>query len=226
MKKCAVCLIVAGTLCAASAGAADQSAHLQQVLRQLASEKQQLNAQIEQLQKDNTELKSKNSKLEAKTKSLEQREDKMTKANDAASERIYQYNDRLKEALTKLRETVIELRKAETTLGAQNEQLNACMRLNVQLYNSGKDMLVKYEEKGVWDALAQSEPVTGLKQVEIENLIEDYRYKIEGLTVSKQTEKQILDAGQAATSAVRNAQAQGQQTIDAVAPLVDDKRVE
>ncbi len=223
MDKTAVMLMLTGCLWASSAMAAtDQNAHLQQVLRQLATEKQQLTTQIEQLQKENTEFKARNGKLEAKTKSLEQRADKTIQANEAATERIYEFNDKLKESLGKLRETLMELRKAEATLGEQSDQLTACMRVNVQLYDAGKDMLTKYEEKGVWDALAQAEPITGLKQVEIENVIEDYRYKIEGLTVSKQVEQQVREQNQAATSAVRQAQSSGQQTLDAVAPLVED----
>lgn len=200
-----------------------QTARMQQVLRQLGLEKQQLTDQVATLQKQNAEAKTTNSKLEAKVKSLEQRVDKTSRANDAAVERIDLFNERLKESLAKLRETLMELRKAEATLSDQKAQVTACMRMNVQLYDAGKDLLTKYEQKGVWDALAQREPITGLKQVEVENLIEDYRYKIEGLTVSKQAEKHILEQNETATSAVRQAQSSGQQTLDAVAPLVGEE---
>jgi cytochrome c556 len=224
MTKTIGLLILLMGMCSTFAMAEDQSQHarMQQVLRQLGMEKQQLTDQLEKLRKENAEVKAANGKLETKVKSLDQRVDKSAKANQAAVERIDQFNERLKETLAKLRETVMELRKAEATLGSQKAQVTACMRLNVQLYDAGKDLLTKYEEKGVWDALAQREPITGLKQVEVENLIEDYRYTIEGLTVSKQAEKQILEENQDATSAVRKAHGSGQQTVDAVAPLVDE----
>ena len=222
MLNKAVLLLVIGSLYSAACFSADQNqaARMQQVLRQLGLEKQQLTDQLAKLQKDLADAKTNNGKLEARAKSLEQRADKSTKANEVAVERIDLFNDRLKESLMKLRETIIELRKAEATLGEQKSQLTTCMRMNVQLYDAGKDLLTKYEEKGVWDALTQRELITGLKQVEVENIIEDYRYKIEGLTVNKQAKKQILDQNQVATSAVRQAQNSGQQTVDAISPLV------
>ncbi len=203
-----------------------QTARMQQVLRQLGLEKQQLTDQVAKLQKENTDFKTNNGKLEAKIKSLKKNVDRSAKANEAAVERINLFNERLKESLAKLRETVMELRKAEATLGDQKAQVTACMRMNVQLYDAGKDLLTKYEQKGVWDALAQREPITGLKQVEVENLIEDYRYKIDGLTVSKQAEKNIVEQNDAATSAVRQAETTGQQTVDAVTPLITEEKTD
>ncbi|MBI3560657.1 MAG: hypothetical protein HY080_02925 [Gammaproteobacteria bacterium] len=217
-------LVLSMSLGASLAMAADQGqmARMQQVLRQLGMEKQQLTDQVAQLQKENTEFKAANGKLEAKVKSLEQHVDRSTKANEAAVQRIDQFNARLKDTVTKLHDSVMELHKAEMVLNDQKEQVTACMRMNVQLYDAGKDLLTKYEKKGVWDALAQREPFTGLKQVEIENVIEEYRYKIDGLTVPKQAEKQILDENQTTTSAVQQAQRSGRKTIDAITPLLDE----
>ena len=224
MLKLIRLIVVLAGMSTSMAMAADQSqmARMQQVLRQLGLEKQQLTDQVAKLQKENADFKTNNGKLEGKIKSLEKNVDRTAKANEAAVERIDLFNERLKESLAKLRETVMELHKAEATLNDQKAQVTACMRLNVQLYDAGKDLLTKYEQKGVWDALAQREPITGLKQVEVENLIEDYRYKIDGLTVSKQAEKNIVEQNDAATSAVRQAQNDGQKTVDAVAPLVNE----
>ena len=46
------------------------------------------------------------------------------------------------------------------------------------LYETGLEVLDKYKNKGIWDAFMQQEPVTGLNEVEVENIIEEYRHRL------------------------------------------------
>jgi septal ring factor EnvC (AmiA/AmiB activator) len=68
-------------------------------------------------------------------------------------------------------------------LQAQTGNFNVCYGNNKQLLELNREILARYENKGVFDALRQQEPFTGLKQVEVENLVQDYRYKLDDLTV-------------------------------------------
>jgi hypothetical protein len=53
--------------------------------------------------------------------------------------------------------------------------LQVCQTHNGQLYAIGREMMQKYRDKSCQDALAQAEPFTGLKKVEVENLLETWR---------------------------------------------------
>jgi hypothetical protein len=53
--------------------------------------------------------------------------------------------------------------------------LQQCRSQNGQLYSLSSEMMAKYRDKTCQDALAQAEPFTGIKKVEIENLLEVWR---------------------------------------------------
>jgi chromosome segregation ATPase len=54
----------------------------------------------------------------------------------------------------------------------------SCETKNRQLYVYSQDLLERYKKKGVWSALAQKEPVFGLKEVGIENTVQEYHDKL------------------------------------------------
>lgn len=51
----------------------------------------------------------------------------------------------------------------------------ACEGNNRKLYQLNVDLLERYRKKGVFDTLLQHEPVTGLQDVEMQNIIQKYR---------------------------------------------------
>jgi hypothetical protein len=53
----------------------------------------------------------------------------------------------------------------------------------VQLADIANEALDRYEKKGCFGAIAQAEPFTGLKRVEVENAVEGYRQQIDGLAL-------------------------------------------
>jgi chromosome segregation ATPase len=69
-------------------------------------------------------------------------------------------------------------------LQVQTTNFNVCYGNNQQLLDLNRELLERYQSKGVFAALSQREPFTGRKQVEVENLVQDYRYKIDDLTVN------------------------------------------
>ena len=48
-----------------------------------------------------------------------------------------------------------------------------------------QELMTRYHRKGVWDAILQREPVTGLKEVEMQNVLQEYQDKLDGLKVVK-----------------------------------------
>jgi predicted nucleic acid-binding Zn-ribbon protein len=63
-------------------------------------------------------------------------------------------------------------------LAAQTGRADACEQQNAQLYAVTMDLIARYREnRGAWEKFLLSEPFTGLKSVEVENLLDDMRGK-------------------------------------------------
>src|SRR5262249_40655120 len=80
------------------------------------------------------------------------------------------------------REQELERVRADLEQGVQRAAV--CEEKNVKLYGVGMEVLSRYDSKGCWDAVLQAEPFTQLKRVEMENLVEDYRDKLDAQRVA------------------------------------------
>lgn len=60
------------------------------------------------------------------------------------------------------------------------------MDRNAAFYNLNTEVLDKMQNRGFWSALSEREPFTKLKRVELENLVEDYKYRAEELRLQEQ----------------------------------------
>lgn len=70
-------------------------------------------------------------------------------------------------------------KRTEGDLSGKTQELQVCQAHNGQLYGLGREMMQKYRDKSCQDALAQAEPFTGLKRVEVENLLETWRDRLD-----------------------------------------------
>lgn len=141
-------------------------ARLQFMLRQLSTERDALTAD--------------NAKLNAEVEDVRK---KFGDLRNKAQGALTQFKEQSESLSEKLRESQSRARELEEASARQTVEFNTCAQKNVKLYDSHQEMLRQYDNKGVISALLQSEPVTGLKQVEIENLIEEYRDHIDALKV-------------------------------------------
>jgi chromosome segregation ATPase len=63
---------------------------------------------------------------------------------------------------------------------SRNErEISACESKNLALYTVGRSLMERFEHKSCGETLAQSDPFTGIKKVETENLLEEYRDKLD-----------------------------------------------
>jgi chromosome segregation ATPase len=90
----------------------------------------------------------------------------------------------LADTSAKLRQTETDKRSLEVSSAQQKDRVALCEGNNTKLHKYGVDLLDAYKHKSCGDALRQAEPLTGLKQVEIENLMEDYRDKLDEQKIS------------------------------------------
>lgn len=70
-------------------------------------------------------------------------------------------------------------KQTDSQLTGTRQDLQQCQTHNGKLYGIGREMMDKYRDKTCQDALAQAEPFTGLKKVEVENLLEIWRDQLD-----------------------------------------------
>jgi chromosome segregation ATPase len=69
--------------------------------------------------------------------------------------------------------------QVEVNLAQRSQVLASCEAMNQAQHQYGMEILEKYQSKGCSSVLLQKEPFTGLKQVQIENMLEAYREKFD-----------------------------------------------
>jgi chromosome segregation ATPase len=106
----------------------------------------------------------------------------LQKDKEAFGVRLAETEVRLKETLTELARTRASLAEREKELAGvqqvaaqQARSIRVCEDKNLKLYGVAIEVIGKHRDQGVWDAVKRKEPFTGLRQVEVENLLEEYR---------------------------------------------------
>jgi peptidoglycan hydrolase CwlO-like protein len=170
----------------------DAVAKIQYLLKQTAAERDALKVENDQLSVELEKLSDQVEGLQAKNKSLQKdlgksdlTLEKFKESDAALREYIERQKERTEEIIEKFKSVVADLRaveaeraELETNVSNLDGEVKACATKNIELYEIGLQLIDQYKNKGVWDSVAQREPVTGLKQVEIENLIQDYKLRL------------------------------------------------
>lgn len=106
--------------------------------------------------------------------------------NDALKARLAETEKQLADSVALQQSTAQTLAQTEATkkqtegvLSGTVRDLQSCQTHNGSLYTLGREMMQKYRDKSCQDALAQAEPFTGLKKVEVENLLETWRDRLD-----------------------------------------------
>ena len=177
-------------------GDAAAMAKFQSMLQQVTGERDALQGELEKAQSERVKNDEKHKKeialLTKKIEGLENTSDRsqdvLTRTNEANTtlrernkeqqERMQKLVDKYKELVENLRAVEADKSTAQTKVTEQERRLDDCSAKNTKLYEVNLELLDRYENKGVWDALLQREPVTQLKRVEIEGVVEEYKHKI------------------------------------------------
>lgn len=168
-------------------------AKVQATVRQLESEKSALISENDKLKKDTKRLKAEVASLNKKLTGIDnnlassqQTLDRFQNANSVLAERLRDHQEKTRELIDKFKETVKNLQQVETergqlqvTVADQKKDIEACISKNQSLHRTALDILNEYENKGVWDALLQREPITQVKKVEIENTAQNFKHNLE-----------------------------------------------
>lgn len=163
----------------------------QLLMRQLAQAKSQLEAENANMAAEVQALQAQVRELEAelgeKAKSL-----KTSRAsNDKLLERVNDDKRKLQLLMEKYRDTVQLLRVERANVGhlklavqERNEWIDKCKANNDSMYQVNLELVDRYRNKGFWQELTQAEPLTGMGDVKMEVIAEEYRYRLEDLQVA------------------------------------------
>ena len=179
-------------------------ARVMQQLQQLSNERAALQAEnasikqeLEQLKKDLAKASSGRTALENRARAAEATANRGQASSQQAEEQLERSRGQLQELVTKFRETTQTLRDVETDRATIKDQLSlrerefkACVDRNAGLYNLNTEVLGWVENRGLWSALTEREPFTKLKRVELDNLIDDYKYRADELRLEQQKQAQ------------------------------------
>lgn len=159
-------------------------AKAQFMLRQATSEKEGLQTQVDSLQKQIDALTKQ--LAEAKTTATDNRQKLEEKFNGSIAqwkEHDEKINQQVAGVRDQLKDQTQQRIKLEEALKKQSDNFALCYTNNKKLVDLDHELLTQYQNKGVFDAMKQKEPFTGIKQVEVENYVQDAQYKLDGLNL-------------------------------------------
>lgn len=180
---------------AASNSSGGQDVAVQRLLRQLTTEKEEAVAKNLENEKRIKQLEAELAKAQKKAGNTEETVGKYKEVYSEASNRIMSMQDKMKALVSKFRETIVVLKSTEKEknriaeeLAGKDAVIAQHVKNNARLYAINMELLDKYKNKSVMDALMQNEPVTQLKRVEIETIGEQYRNEMDDLVAGTETQ--------------------------------------
>ena len=161
-------------------------------MQQLAQQKQALEVEVNQLRGENAKLSKDLKRTEKRAVKSESDFSSLSSKNEIAERNLSATKGRLIEATDNLRELLsryqdlqkqhrmLQEQKAETdlTLEETATKLRDADLKNLELYKANLALLDLYSNKGPFESARQLEPITGLTRVQIENIVQEYEYRL------------------------------------------------
>jgi predicted nucleic acid-binding Zn-ribbon protein len=132
---------------------------------QAKQEQQQLQEELTKSASESAQLRSRLADLEGKLQALSGRFDRSEAQGRALDGQVRELKARLEEQ--------------RQIIGRQVGMIDACTEKNTRLYQLNVELLDKYRSKGVSDALLQAEPFTQIKRIELDNVAQEYKDKLD-----------------------------------------------
>jgi peptidoglycan hydrolase CwlO-like protein len=138
---------------------------------------QKLQAATKQIDAIQSGSKAAQGALNAKLSSAQNvQTDLQNRLNDADA-RLSATNAKLSGTASELAARNAELAQVKQMLEQSKTANASCEDKNLKLYSYAETVLGLYKNKGVWAALSQKDPVLGLKEVDVENVVQEYQQK-------------------------------------------------
>ena len=214
MRRQYLCLVLltvlSGTALAQTArtGGAAPNAQMLQQMQELASERTALQAENEKLKGELADVRKERDSLKAAAGGVERRSKEdaaaLSRSNaqrEASNQELAQTKAKMQELIGKFRDTIGKLRESESDgasakqiLAVRERELKTCVDRNQGLYLLNDEILTRMESQGTFTRLAQAEPFTKIKRVQLENYVDDSRARAQDLSVPKPAAVPALQA--------------------------------
>ena len=155
-------------------------------------EKAALGKELETLKKKTGEIESSVARANRSKAAAEKEAEALKQGKVELNEKIMQLEKQFSENQLSLRDTrqslqqeTTQKQRLEQSLGVRDKELGSCETKNKKLYQYQVELINRAQNRGSLDALLEREPLTQLKRVEIENLLEEYRDKIDSEQIVK-----------------------------------------
>lgn len=165
---------------------AQEKAALEQKVSGFEQEKSALSGEKDALAKKAQGAESRVAVETRKRQRLEQELETARKENQSLLEQKAEVEKRLLEMTATQTDSARQLavlqgekKQNEASLATREKQIAVCEDSNLKLYQYGRDLIKQCRDHSATDAVLRLEPVTGIKRVEIENLLEEYRDKLD-----------------------------------------------
>lgn len=187
---------------AAAAAPADPAIELvlrkaQALLRQLSEKKLAWEAERTKLLAEQETLKGSLARMEPMTKQLQAElvqyraeAERLRAEKNAAEGEVGRVRSQAVQVQRALREHQQQFDAVESDNGLlisaieeRERWIDECRSRNRKLSVIGRELLGRYEDKGLLEAFTDAEPLTGIGHVETEKVAQDYRFKLEDLKV-------------------------------------------
>ena len=148
--------------------------------------------------------------LEKELKAAEGEKDALSGKLADAEKNLADTAQRLGETTSLLRVAEAAKRQLETNLATRTLSLSECVAKNASLHGLGVTLLRQYEEKTCFGNGMQRELLTQIKRVGVENMVDDYRDKLDLELINQQQQDRQLLARQKAEEPARLAKEQAE----------------
>lgn len=169
----------------ASSGGGKMVAKLQAMMRQVSQERDRLKtenaklkAELDGLNKQQQQLQSENEKVSRKLAGQQGTNQKLQARQQQTYDKLVEVVDKYK----LLKQQKIQLAGEYKTLqGLQQStdgELSRCSEHNHKLIAAAEELLQRYQDKGTFDGLLQTETLLQFQSVEMESIVQEYEDKI------------------------------------------------
>ena len=186
-----------------SGGGGGGNSQMMQQFQQVSAERATLKAENDRLKKEAddakaqlTSIKKERDELKSKVGGLASEAEKARSTGNSAEQTLADTRRKLDELVARYKETATTLRtvesdkvRAEEALARSTQGLDKCASDNVVLYDLNGEILQRWEKEGLFSRAARAEPVTRLKQIQVENLIDGYRERANEAKVKAATHR-------------------------------------
>jgi len=163
--------------------AQSDNADLQRAKTEAEQKLQAASKQLDALQSADKGQKAEESALRAKLSGAEGSKDELNRKYAAAAEQLAATNAKLLDTSKQLSLRDEEVKATKQALEQSRTEYASCENKNITLYGYSEQVLKLYKNKGVWASISQKEPVLGLKEVQVENVVQEYQLKFESQKV-------------------------------------------